>query len=174
MAIKSYNGELMLKGKEGEQLIKEWLINKSWKEVLNVGSYKENYKREIDLLCTDEKGKKYSFEIKTDKHLKPDGNILCEIFRINHPVSNESDAIFHKSWSFTSVSDIIVFINLSTKYCVISSFEVLRQIIKEYVREKRKKTDIRIVETDNGKTTFNFIIPLEFARIYNIKELKLV
>ena len=157
---KSYNGELMNKGKKAEEIIIKWLksLKDNVKNVIDVREWRITQKLDADVIIENIDGKLRLAEIKSDKNLGISENFLFEFMRINHYAS--SDSIHYLGWVFRSPAKYLLYYaplkNEVYRFC----FKDIREIIGKWIGDcdKYKKPWVDIIFTDKQKTTFNFIV----------------
>jgi hypothetical protein len=105
-------------------------------------------------------------EIKSDKWIKENGNLLFENHRVNHFALNHW---FYLGWGCRSPAQKLIIRNPKSYETFIFNFTKLRIFIAKYVFEKGKRIRIDIVPTDDQKTTFNLLIPFYDIDVEYIK-----
>ena len=156
---KNYNGELMEKGKSNEEIILNWLKdNPSAKSVIDFREFRLAQRIDVDFGIETIDGNIVLAEIKSDKWIRESGNLLFEVFRINHFAKANW---FYLGWGYRSPAQKLIDRNPGTGETFIFNFLGLRTFIGEYVLEIGKELRINITETDKQKTTFNFLIPMK-------------
>ncbi len=154
--VRSYSGELMRKGRSGEEVILEWLKGNPFiKEIMDMREFKFSRRMDVDCGIETLDGSFVLAEIKTDYNLGKTGNFLFEIFRINHYV--KADRVFYLGWVFRSPAKYLFYYspNENVVYCF--TFGDIRETIGKYVA--KTKPQIVVIPTDEQKTTFNILIP---------------
>jgi len=168
---KSYDGVLMAKGTANENIILLWLETFG-KSVIDFREFRLAQRIDVDFGIETIDGNIVLAEIKSDKHIREDGNFLFEIFRINHFVV---DKWFYLGWGYRSPAQRLIVRNPQTGDTFVFDFLKLRTFIGQHVagQGKRLKGRIEIVETDRQKTTFNFLIPmLKIKHLYKKYQVK--
>ena len=155
-AIKTYDGELMQKGITNEEIILKWLKNNS-QNIIDFREFKLAQRIDVDFGIESIDGNIVLAEIKSDKWIRESGNLLFEVNRINHYVKNKW---FYLGWGWRSPAQKLIVRNPYTNQAFVFDFLELRTFIGKYVSNVGKKLETRIVETDNQKTTFNWLIPM--------------
>jgi hypothetical protein len=178
---KTYEGELMEKGKSNEEIIFNWLGN-FCKETMDFREYKLAQRLDVDCGIVSHDGEIVLAEIKSCNYISRDGNLCFEVNRINHHVK---DKWFYLGWGWRSPAKHLIVRNPKTGDTFIFEFSKLRQAVASYVLKNGKKLMdeiksakgrdfIQIVETDNQKTTFNYLIPMSYLeekyKYYQIQE----
>ena len=160
---KSYNGEMMQKGTENEEIILAWLKQHA-KEIIDFREFRLAQRIDVDFGIETIDGNIVLAEIKSDRHIRDEGNLLFEMNRINHLAENKW---FYLGWGWRSPAQKLIVRNPKSGNTYVFDFFALRKKIGTYVAEQGKLTRMSIVETDAQKTTFNLLIPLVyFDRIY--------
>ena len=159
---KTYSGDLMQKGMKNEEIILEWLHGEtSNKGVIDFREFRLAQRIDVDFGVETIDGKIVLAEIKSDKWIKETGNLCFETMRINHFVD---DKWFYLGWGWRSPAQKLIVRNPETNETYIFSFLKLRQMIGVYVAETGRNLRINITETDKQKTTFNFLIPMNYLK----------
>jgi len=156
--IKSYNGSLMARGTANEDVIMEWLRTAA-RDIIDFRDFRLTQHIDVDCGIESIDGDIQLAEIKSDKHLKQDGNLLFECFRVNHFVEEHW---FYLGWGWRSPAQKLIIRNPYTGYTIVFDFTKLRHKIGRLIKQEGKpfKRRIDVVETDDQKTTFNFLLPL--------------
>ena len=157
---KTYEGKMMATGKENEEIILDWLRTKA-KDVIDFREVKLVQRLDVDCGVETIDGEIVLAEIKSDKWIKENGNLLFEFCRINHYAI---DHWFYLGWGWRSPAQKIIIRNPETNETFIFVFPELRKFIGEYIGAVGNKLRINITETDKVKTTFNYLIPFEDIR----------
>jgi len=167
---KSWDGELMKKGKKAEEIVIDWLKNLKG-QVINVIDFREwRLTRRLDVDCGIETINKNIIlaEIKSDIHLGKSNNFLFEFMRINHFVL--ADSIFYLGWAFRSPAKYLLYYSPYENSVYRFEFGNIRSQIGRYISSchPKSKPRIDVIFTDKQKTTFNLLIPKEFFEgLYN-------
>jgi len=162
---KNYNGEMMAVGKENEEIILNWLRNKYSKEVLDFREFRLAQRIDVDFGIETIDGKIVLAEIKSDRHISESGNLLFECNRINHFAENKW---FYLGWGWRSPAQNLIIRNPNSGWTFIFDFYKLRKFVGRYISEVGKNIEINITETDDQKTTFNYLIPFECIKKKNL------
>lgn len=155
-AAKSYNGNLMEKGHQNEEVVLNWLKTVG-KEVIDFRDFRLAQRIDVDFGIETIDGNIVLLEIKSDKHIKENGNLLFECNRINHFVK---DKWFYLGWGWRSPAQKLLIRNPNTSESFLFNFGELRKWIGEYIHEVGSKLRTAIIETDKQKTTFCYLIPM--------------
>ena len=153
---KTYNGKLMEKGKQNEEVILKW-FKKFSKDIIDFREYRVAQRADIDFGIETVDGNILLAEIKSDKYINELGNLFFECYRINHFVKNKW---FYLGWGWRSPAQKLIIRNPNTNEIFVFDFLALRTFIGKYVSEVGNKIRTTIVETDKQKTTFAFLIPM--------------
>lgn len=154
--VKSYSGELMQKGRVGEDVILKWLKKSPYtKEIIDMREFRMSQRLDVDCGIETPDGALVLAEIKTDYNLGKTNNFIFELFRINHYV--ESDKVFYLGWTFRSPAKYLLYYSPNENIIYRFTFKDIRETIGKYVA--KNKAQIVIVPTDEQKTTFNVLIP---------------
>ena len=159
---KTYEGILMEKGTKNEEVLLSWL-KKGGREVIDFREFRLAQRIDVDFGIETINKNIILAEIKSDKWIKEDGNLCFECFRINHYVQ---DKWFFLGWGWRSPAQKLIVRNPETKETFVFDFALLRKRIGEYVLEIGKQMKINITLTDEQKTTYNFLIPLQKLNNY--------
>lgn len=152
----SYSGEMMIVGRENEEIILKWLRNKYSKEVLDFREFRLAHRMDVDFGIETIDGKIVLAEIKSDKYISEQGNLLFECNRINHFAKNNW---FYLGWGWRSPAQNLIIRNPVSGNTFVFDFFELRKFIGSYISKVGYKLRIDITETDKQKTTFNYLIP---------------
>lgn len=154
---KTYNGVLMQKGFENEEIILEWL--KSYgKNIIDFREFRLAQRIDVDFGIETIDGKIVLAEIKSDKWIGEYRNLCFECNRINH-FSKEN--WFYLGWGWRSPAQKLIVRNPETGATFLFDFQALRKFIGGYISEKGRDFKINIVPTDKQKTTFVYLIPMQ-------------
>ena len=157
--IKTYNGDLMSVGKANEDIIFDWLKNDfKAKEIIDFREFRLAQRIDVDCGIETIDGGIVLAEIKSDKYISEAGNLLFENHRINHYVD---DKWFYLGWGWRSPAQKLIIRNPKTNEVFIFDFMKLRRFVGFWVGENGKRCNMSIVETDEQKTTFNYLIPFK-------------
>ena len=152
---KDYNGFLMQKGKDNEEIIMNWLRDRG-RKIIDFREFKLAQRIDVDCGIETIDGTIVLAEIKSDSYIREDGNLLFEFCRINHFVKNKW---FYLGWGWRSPAQNIIIRNPKTCETFIFDFVDLRIFVGKYIGNVGKGLNINITETDKQKTTFNYLIP---------------
>ena len=153
---KSYNGKLMKIGKSNEDIILTWLKTKAH-EILDFREFRLAQRMDVDFGIETIDGEIVLAEIKSDKWIKEDGNLLFECNRINHFVKEKW---FYLGWGWRSPAQKLIIRNPDSNEIFVFNFLELKKFVGEYISEVGTKLQTRIIETDKQKTTFVYLIPM--------------
>lgn len=166
---KSYSGDLMERAISNEEIILHWLEN-GYKSVIDFREFRLAQRIDVDFGIETIDGKIVLAEIKSDKHLSPIGNLLFENHRINH---FKYEKWFYLGWGWRSPAEKLIIRNHESGYTLVFPFNALRVRVAAYIGKYGRKIRMDVVETDDQKTTFNFLIPLEhFTGLFKEYEIK--
>jgi hypothetical protein len=167
---RSYSGEYMQQGKEGERVVKEWLKTLPFvKSVLDVSDVEEKQRDEVDVEYELHDGRRLSGEIKTDNHLGVSGNFLVEVLRVNHTAPDEGAVTL--GWFARSKAKYLFCYAPQVGKIYWGKFADLRRAFQEYAEKMRGKMTVSIVPTDAIKTTINFLVPLDvFGKVLKVED----
>jgi len=155
--IKSYSGALMEKGVMNEEIVLEWL-KKRGRDVVDFREFRLAQRIDVDFGIETIDGNIVLAEIKSDKWVKEDGNLCFECNRINHYVK---DRWFYLGWGWRSPAQKLIIRNPQSGDTFIFDFTELRKRIGAYIAGKGRNLRVNITETDDQKTTFNYLIPMK-------------
>jgi hypothetical protein len=159
---KSYNGELMEKGKKAEEIVLNWLRNnKNIKEIIDFREWRLTQRLDVDCGIETIDGKIMLAEIKSDKYLGNSNNFLFETFRINHFI--HPDSIFYLGWAWRSPAKYLFYYSPKENAVYRFLFSNVRLGIGKYISRCDKNSNPKTswVYTDKQKTTFNLLIPIK-------------
>ena len=159
---RSYSGGYMKAGKEAEEIVLAWLLERPWVVgVEDLRSYRVMREADVDCGIRLADGRITLAEIKSDRHLGTTDNFVFESLRINHTAP--PDRSITLGWSArTPAKNILYYAPTFKKLHAIETDE-FRRAMQGYTAEARKKTNINYVETDNIKSTVNILIPSRFV-----------
>ena len=182
---RSYEGELMKKGKENEEILKQWLLSsQKIKEIIDFREFRLAQRIDVDFGIETIDGNIVLAEIKSDNYISEKGNLCFEVYRINHYAKNNW---FYLGWGWRSPAKMLIVRNPKTNTIFIFDFFKLRSFIGKWISEMgsklmyetiKTKNGIRtkhqiVIETDQEKTTFNYLIPmLDLKEYYSIKTIQ--
>lgn len=156
---RSYDGALMERGKEAENIVIEFL--KKRPEVVGVSDWRqlrETREADVDVAIKTIDGRITLAEIKSDSYLGVSGNVLFEVLRINHTC--QTDYALTLGWSGRTPAKYILFFAPNINKIYRFDTELFRKAFQKYTQKQRKHMQISIVETDAIKTTINVLIPI--------------
>lgn len=164
---KSYNGELMQKGTENENIILKWLEHSlKAKTIIDFREFRLAQRIDVDFGIETIDGNYVLAEIKSDRWITRNGNLLFEFLRINHYWINHWN---YTGWGWRSPAQKLIIRNPNTNGTFVFDFLELRTFVGKYIAEMKKKIRIDIVLTDTQKTTFNFLIPFKKIEEYGVE-----
>lgn len=162
---KSYDGDLMEKGKVIETAVIEWLRGQGV-SVIDVSNNEFMQSLDVDIVFTSKELKTYLGEIKADYRMQETGNICYETMRIYHNITR-----IEHGWGVKSPADYLFYASPPEGNLFIFKFAKLREIVTDYIKRTGKNVKTILVETDKGKTTHNILIPLkELDGAYKLEE----
>jgi len=153
--VKTYNGSLMEKGKENEDIIMKWLSSLG-REVIDFREFKLAQRIDVDFGIETIDRNIVLAEIKSDRYISETGNLLFENHRVNHFVK---DKWFYLGWGWRSPAQKLIIRNPGSSEVFVFDFAELRAFVGSWVAENGKQIRMSVVETDDQKTTFNYLIP---------------
>jgi hypothetical protein len=168
---KSYNGDYMDIGKQGEQKVIEWL--KARPSVLGISDFRDIrviHEADIDIGIRLYKGNICLAEIKTDTYLGTTGNVLNEILRINHYANHQYAG--YLGWTLRSPAEWLFYYapNRKIPAIYIGRFSDIRLVLQRWT--KNTEHSVVITRTDEIKTTYNILIPeCEYDSVFSINEI---
>lgn len=157
---KSYDGELMQKGTENEEVILEWLRGFG-RSVIDFREFRLAQRIDVDFGVETIDGNIVLAEIKADRWIGEDGNLLFECNRINHYAE---DHWFYLGWGWRSPAQKLIIRNPETGDTFVFDFRKLRAFVGRHIGGVGKNLKTCIVETDKQKTTFNYLIPMPIVK----------
>lgn len=161
---KTYSGELMKIGKLNEDILIKWLKNKG-NHIIDFRDFRLAQRIDVDCGIETVDGNIILAELKSDKWISENGNLLFEKFRINHFAHPEK--MFYLGWGWRSPAQKLIIRNPEKNEVFVFDFNKLRIFIGFYISEVGKKLIVNIKETDKQKTTYYFLIPMkELKSIY--------
>jgi hypothetical protein len=168
---RSYGGDYMAVGKEGERVVIQWLESRP--NVLGVSDFRDVrqiQEADVDIGVRLYTGQVCLAEIKTDTYLGTSGNILNEVLRINH--YSDHDVAGYLGWTWRSPAKWLIYYapNRTPPAIYKATFADVRLVLQRVSKEN----DVRFttVRTDSGKTTYNILVPeSEYEGVFKIYEL---
>ena len=158
-ADKTYSGELMRKGRVGENAVMKWLeaLKKQNKlrDFIDVREFRISQRLDTDFVIESTDHKLELAEVKTDSYLATSKNYIFELHRINHFVS--PDHVFYLGWAFRSPAKYLFFYDPGNQNIHRLLFSDIRTKIGAFVDKARPI--LKPVLTDKQKTTYNILIP---------------
>lgn len=165
---RSYSGDYMAIGKQGEDIVINWL--KSNPQILGVTDFRdirEIHEADVDVGVRLYTGQVCLAEIKTDTYLGKTGNILVEVLRINH--FSDHKYAGYLGWSLRSPAEFLLFYapNHTPPTIYKTTFKKYRSVLQLYTKHNEPK--FLTIRTDEIKTTYNILIPeIEFQGVFSI------
>lgn len=158
---RSYNGDYMREGKEGESYVYDFLKSRS--NVKNIDDLRDDpewQQRDVDFRVRRHDASELLVDAKSDVHMGISPNVLFELLRINH---TSDDFPVRYGWSVASGAALFCIWSppLMRLYRVWA--DDLRSAMRRYTDHARKNTRIDIVPTDRIKTTVNILIPRAYV-----------
>jgi len=155
---RSYSGDYMNIGKQGEAIVIAWLEKNP--HILGVSDFRDIrqiQEADVDVGIRLYTGQVCLAEIKTDTHLGVSNNIIAEVLRINHYSDHRYAG--YLGWSFRSPAEFLLFYapNRNPPAIYKTTFKKYRSVIQLYTKENPVK--FLEIRTDSGKTTYNILIP---------------
>lgn len=168
---RSYNGDYMEVGKKAESIVMSWAKNHPG--VLGVEDLTHlRPLQEADVDCSIKTidGTVTLAEIKSDKYIKPEGNVLFEVLRINHTAPHDKSVTL--GWTARSPATWILYYSPTLNTIFQCRFSDLRKVFQSHTHKKRSRTRISYVSTDSIKSTINILIPFsECSDIFTLHKL---
>lgn len=151
---RSYDGLMMEKGKVGEKAVTEWLERRGF-VVVDVSDHEAMQQLDVDLVVARKDEKPVLCEVKTDYIAHITNNICFEVIRVYHGVG-----ALDRGWAVKSPADYLFYVlpQANKFYCFY--FKEFRTKAVKHIETAGKDLKSTTVETDKGKTTHNFLIPL--------------
>lgn len=153
---KSYDGEMMGKAKANEDIILEWLKN-SQQAVIDFREFRLAQRIDVDFGIETIDGQIVLAEIKNDCWISNEGNLCFENHRINHFAIGHW---FYLGWGWRSPAQKLIVRNPNSGDTYVFPFSTLRHAVANHIYALGKGVRILITETDEQKTTFNYLIPI--------------
>jgi len=160
---RSYSGDYMDAGRNAEDIVMAFL--RDHPDVVGVEDWRELravQEADVDCAIKTRDGRVTLAEIKSDKHLGVSGNVLFEIFRINHTC--RSDRSGYLGWSCRSPATYFLYYAPTIQKLYQCRVEKLRAAMQTYTKTERKKTRLDWVDTDSIKSTINILIPWRYCK----------
>lgn len=158
---RSYDGDMMTLGKDGESVVYDFLhARTTLQRVEDVREDPQWQQRDVDFIAHHATGQTL-VEAKTDTWMGRTGYVLFEFARIYHTSPAHPIKL---GWSVTSEADVFCIWAPSMAWLYAITAVHLRDAMRQYTRQARKKTRISFIETDAIKSTLNFLIPLSYVQ----------
>lgn len=166
----TYEGALMDKGRQGEEIVMTWLKQSpECRNVIDMREFRISQRLDVDCGIETLDGSLVLAEIKSDSYLGVSGNILFEVFRINHYAP--PDRVFYLGWAFRSPAKYLLYYSPNKHAIYRFRFDNIRRRIGKFVANGKTpgqvKQSLSVVLTDRKKTTFNILVPERYlAGVY--------
>lgn len=160
---RSYDGDYMETGREGEEIVLDWLRDRP--HLIGVQDFRElKPVQAADVDCGLELrlGGVTLAEIKTDTHLGASGNVLCEVLRINHTACHERACVL--GWTMRTPATYLLWYAPTVNAIYECKTADLRRELQRYTDSIRRDNgrllkQFRTVNTDQIKTTVTILLP---------------
>ncbi len=168
---RSYGGDYMKIGKDGEEIVMRWL--KSRPNVLGITDFRDIrqvHEADIDVGVRLYTGQVCLAEIKTDTYLGVTDNVLNEVLRINH--YSEHEFAGYLGWTLRSPAQWLLYYAPNRKPPAIykAKFADVRLVLQRFTKDNT--VAFQTTRTDSGKTTYNVLIPeTEYEGVFSICDL---
>jgi hypothetical protein len=163
MKQRSYDGDYMATGRKAEEIVMRFLRERP--EVVGIEDWRDlRAVQEADVDCAVKMndGTVTLAEIKSDVHLGVSGNVLFEILRINHTCLPERACTL--GWSARSPAMYFIYYAPSVNSIYMCRVDALRRCVQAYTAERRDRTRLHWVNTDNIKSTLNILVPWDACK----------
>lgn len=157
---KSYDGELMNTAKSNEDIILDWLKG-NHRSVIDFREFRLAQRIDVDFGIETIDGRIVLAEIKSDRWVSNEGNLCFENHRINHFAPGHW---FYLGWGWRSPAQKLIVRNPFSGDTYVFSFSVLRRAVAKHIYTLGKRVNILVIETDEQKTTFNYLVPMTDLR----------
>ena len=154
---KSYDGTLMEIARTNEEIILEWLKG-SQRSVIDFREFRLAQRIDVDFGIETVDGRMVLAEIKSDRWVSTEGNLCFENHRINHFMTNRW---FYLGWGWRSPAQKLIVRNPSSGDTFVFHFHALRRAVARHIGTLGKRVTVLIIETDEQKTTFNYLVPMK-------------
>jgi hypothetical protein len=166
---RSYLGAMMNKGEFAEETVLRWL--QDFPDVVGVDDFRQlrvMQKTDVDCAIYFIEGHVLLAEIKSDVHLRKDGNVTYEYLRINHTAPPDRNSVL--GWTARTPAKWVLF--YAPQECLVYRFEteVMQKVFQTFTRERRPKhggwlsdldkLKLYWVSTDEIKSTLICCLPL--------------
>lgn len=167
---KSYDGPMMARGADGEEIIWQFLKFRSdVADLADLRDVKIFQRLNVDFGARIN-GRYELIDAKTDKHLGVSGNVLFEKGRIYHDSPPEN--IFARGWGAKSAATFIFYYAPDVNAIYTTRLNDLRLATNQYIKDHRHQTNLIVIATDETKTTENVLIPWSYCEpIFKIHQL---
>jgi hypothetical protein len=153
---KSYDGSLMKIAKTNEDIVLEWLKS-SQRSVIDFREFRLAQRIDVDFGVETVDGQMVLAEIKSDRWISSTGNLCFENHRINHFATEHW---FYLGWGWRSPAQKLIVRNPYSGDTYVFPFFALRRAVARHIYTLGKRVNILIIETDEQKTTFNYLVPM--------------
>lgn len=151
------NGALLPVGKQGEEAAYRFLNSMSnVTHVEDVRDIEAWQKQDVDYRITLQDKSVKRVEVKTDTRIEQTGNVLFELTRIHHTATTCA----YVGWSVFSQADFMLIYAPDTRAFRLFRFMDFRRVMQAYTRQKRDKTRVVWITSDDTRSTLNLLIPL--------------
>jgi hypothetical protein len=170
---KTYTGDLKTVGKQAESIVLKWLkANPTVLGVTDLSDIEQVQRTDADFLIKFREGGHALAEVKYDRHIHWEGNLVFELARIYHEARPEN--AFRSGWSASTVAQWLIVYSPQESALYIFPIDRLRSAVQRYTQKKRKQTTMLWIPTDQTKSTIILLIPLSelrhIYRRYNLPE----
>lgn len=154
--------QLQVIGEQGEQVVREFFASlMPGVQLEDVRSVPEWQHQDVDYRARTTHGATLNIEVKSDRHIAQTQNVLFELMRIHHAADPKRCA--YLGWSVFSAADRLVVFCPPSYQIFLFQTEKLRRGMQAYTREKRADMNLKIVTSDESRTTINVLVPLRYV-----------
>lgn len=166
---RSYDGAMMAKGKEGENIVWRWLQDHP--SVIGVDDFRDlraMQRADVDFGIYYTDGTVALAEIKSDRWLCMGGNVTFEFMRIYHTARPDKACIL--GWTARTPAEFVMFYASKEEHVYVFTSTALRRVMQKFTQNRRPqlsewlsalpRMNMNWISTDATKSTLCFFIPL--------------
>jgi hypothetical protein len=159
-------------GKQAESVVLRWLqANPTVLGVTDLSDIEQVQHTDADFLVRMRSGGHALAEVKYDRHMRWDGNLVFELARIYH-VTRPENAV-QLGWSASTVATWLIIYSPTENAIYVFPVARVREVMQRYTQQLRGRSKPTWVSTDLTKSTLILLIPLsEFRGAYRRYELE--
>jgi hypothetical protein len=155
-----YDGDYMDAGRQAEEIVMRFLRHHP--HVIAVEDFRQIravHEADIDFAIKTSDGRVRLAEVKSDRHLHEDGNVIFEVLRINHTCHADRSLVL--GWSSRSPATYFIYYSPRTLKLYQCASNDLRAVLQKWTLNHRSDSLRRFIyiPTDSIKSTIAILIP---------------